>query len=98
MKNKVTIINEIGWVESKENLSGKELYQLRKKAHDRAAKCLPWSQYPKEYRHMVYYYELPDGDIRIEMNPRLVDDQTFYDFVDRCKPAFCGAIHRNELP
>lgn len=32
-----------------------------------------------------------------KIRTRLVDDQTFYDFVDRCKPDFVGAIHRQEL-
>lgn len=97
MKNEVTIISPFGWLERKENLSRKELYQLRTKAREMASKCLPWDKYDKTMRHLVYYYELPDGTVRVEMRPRLVDDQTFYDFVDRCKPLFVGAIHRNEL-
>ena len=97
MKYHVTIISEFGWLSSKETNSRKDLLDLRTKARQNAAKCLPWSQYDKVFRHLVYYYELPDGEVRVEMRPRLVDDQTFYDFVDRCKPDFVGAIHRQEL-
>lgn len=90
----VTIISYFGWLSNKKTTSRKELADLRLEAHANAVKCLPWSQYDPKMRHLVYYYELPDGEVRVEMRPRLVDDQTFYDFVDRCKPTFCGAIHR----
>ena len=97
MKYHVTIISEFGWLSEKETSSSKYLLDLHTKALQNAAKCLPWGQYDKKFRHLVYYYELPDGEVRVEMRPRLVDDQTFYDFVDRCKPNYVGAIHRNEL-
>lgn len=98
MKYHVTIISEFGWLSRKETDSRKDLYDLRKKALENAAKCLPWSQFDNEFRHLVYYYEMADGNVRVEMRPHLVDDNTFHDFVVRCNPVFVGAIHRNELP
>ena len=96
MKTKyhITIISEFGWLSRKETTSRKDLYEIRKKARENAARCLPWDRYDEKMRHLVYYYELPDGEVHVEMRPRLVDDETFYGFVDRCKPVFCGAIHR----
>lgn len=97
----LTVIEATGFVTTKEYTSADyypKICPLYKEAHDRAVKCLPWDKYPEEGKHLVYYYEIKYKDkieVRIEMNPRLVDDDTFYDFVDRCKPLYVGAIHRH---
>ena len=97
----VTVIEATGFVTTK-TYESKDYYPkicpLHKEAHDRAAKCLPWNQYPEEGKHLVYYYEIKYRDkieVRIEMNPRLVDDKMFYDFVNDFKPLYVGAIHRH---
>ena len=97
----VTIIEATGFVTRKKYTDKEyfsEICPLYKEAHDRAVKCLPWNQYDKNLTHLVYYYEIKYRDtieVRVEMNPRLVDDKTFYDFVDTFKPIYTGAIHRH---
>lgn len=100
MYYEVTVIEATGFV-STNNYTDKDylskICPLYKEAYDRAVKCLPWNQYDKQYTHLVYYYEIKYTDrieVRVEMNPRLVDDKMFYDFVDRYKPEYVGAIHR----
>ena len=62
---------------------------------------MPFDRYDKKFRHLVYYYELPEtfGEVvvSVRMNPVLVDDDMFYGFVDDSKPTFVGAFHRHEL-
>jgi len=96
-----TIIEATGFVTEKtfsEDTKDK-LLSLKKEAHDRAAKCLPFEQYEDNISHLVYYYEIKKDDntveVRIEMNPRAVDDVTFYKFVETFKPEYVGAIHRH---
>lgn len=71
------------------------LARLRERAHERAAKCLPFSQYDDKFTHLVYWYELPNKEIKVYMSPLLVDDERFDLFVDKYKPVFVGAIHRH---
>lgn len=82
-------------IEERNTTSRKELFELRKKAQARAAKCLPFSQYDEMFRHLVYYYELQNGDVRVYMNPMAVDDKMFHTFVDEFNPVLVGAFHRH---
>ena len=100
MVYETTIIEATGFVTSKtfNEDTKNELNSLKKKAHDRAVKCLPFDQYEDNICHLVYYYEIKQNEniveVRIEMNPRAVDDTIFYRFVETFKPEYVGAIHR----
>ena len=98
MKYIVSIITPLGWLKEIKTENKSDFLSYKKEAHDRAVKCLPFSKYDEKFKHLVYYYELPinkkETEVRINMNPDLVDDELFYDFVDRCKPLYVGAIHR----
>ena len=98
MKYEVNIITPLGWLKKINTTKISDFYNYKKEAHERAVKCLPFSKYEDSLTHLVYYYELSidenNTEVHIMMNPDGVDDKTFYDFVDRCKPLYVGAIHR----
>ena len=101
MNYEVSIVEATGFL-TRKTFSEEEKYkldELKKTAHDRAVKCLPFDQYEANMTHLVYYYEIKSNDdtieVHIEMNPRLVDDITFYSFVETFKPEYVGAIHKH---
>lgn len=98
MKYSVTIITPLGFSKSIDTDNKSDFLQYKKEAHDRVVKCLPWNQYDESIRHLVYYYEIEwrgQIEVRIEMNPRGVDDDTFDTFVKDFSPIYVGAIHRH---
>lgn len=99
-KYKITVWEATGWIRHEETDDIKRVNELKKSAHDRAAKCLPFSQYPEEYKHLIYYYELKGKNGVVEVSVReevqLANDADFYGFVDYWKPLYVGAIHRHE--
>lgn len=88
----VTIISPLGWLSRKETTSRKELADLRKEAQKNAYD-VDFNKFPKTATHLVYYYEL-GNKVKVLMQPELVDDETFYRFVDNYKPEYVGARHR----
>lgn len=96
----VTIEEANGWITEIHTDSRKELAEFRKRAQDMAMQCLPFNQYLGVFKHLVYYYEMPEDksgriEVKVLMNPRLITDHEFYDnFVNFWKPTFVGAIHR----
>lgn len=101
---KITIIDSYGWVKEIETKDTAVLTNLRREALEKARKCLPFSRYETKFTHLIYYYEIKNNapwnkdkdvvDVKINHIPDLVDDETFYNFVDYWKPLFVGAIHR----
>lgn len=98
MKYDVSIITPFGFLKRIVTSKITDFLDYKKEAHERAIKCLPFSKYDENLTHLVYYYELPidkeNTEVHIMMNPEGVDDKIFYDFVERCKPIYVGAIHR----
>ncbi len=95
----VFIVERTGFAKTLQTESTKDLAQLRKEAHESAARCLPFNQYDPKFTHLVYYYELPanaKGHVQVKVLhiPDLVDDATLDRFVDDWHPDYVGAIHR----
>lgn len=98
-KYKIIVYESSGMFRHEETTDIKRVNELKRAAHDRAVKCLPFSQYNAEFRHLIYYYELPGPDyvsVSIREDIPLMNDTDFYGFVDYWKPIYVGAIHRHE--
>lgn len=101
-KYRITIWEATGFIKEEETDNLARVNELKEMVHERAKKCLPFGQYPEEFKHLVYYYELPDRVFkdRVEVSIRedvcLMNDKDFYHFVEYWKPLYVGAIHRHE--
>lgn len=108
MKYNVTIEDcPIGWVKSEEAVSRGRLVELQEQAHKNAVECVKaMGQEATRNSHFVYYFEMPEtflgkktGNVSVwvYMRPYMIDDAALDDFVNRCHPAYVGAIHGNNL-
>ena len=99
MKYKITVYEATGWVRHEETTDYKKVAELKNGAHERAIKCLPFTQYEDSLTHLIYYYELATSDenvVEVTVREEIcgVNDDDFYGFVDYWKPRYVGAIHR----
>ena len=108
MEYKITIYDcPVGWVKNETTNQRSRLYELREKAAKIAREVIKnLGKESARNNHFVYYYEMPETfmgkktgkmDVRVYMRPYMADEETFYSYIDRCKPDIVGAIHGNNL-